>query len=394
VIPITKYQIIDKGGIVCIYHFSLKIQSSPGSESIRFISYTFITKAGVVLKISPLITRSYHVDLFQNFMKEIENEGHEVMAFSLKDNLTKSLIETFKIKNDYYGVHSEKFFYKAISPLYHRISLLQGLNRFDPDLILSVNSLPLAPFTYLFDAPSVVFLDKQLGKKEEHLVFNYSDKIVTPDCYHYDVPKGKHLTHSSYHTLAYLHPNRFTPDDRVLEKLDVDQKEYVVVSFEEKPHLEMDLKEEPLRRRQMIDLVRFLDDHSRVFLDERGLVPEPLEKYIPSIPPRQYLDLIANARLVIGNEPITSSEAGVLGVPWIYVSGSTTYSLEDQELRYEIGSQVYNVEEAEELAEMILTGEVEPDFELSRKHILKDKTDLTNWMLTLVKVFKKFGYLK
>ncbi len=352
-----------------------------------------MSTTGVVLKISPLISRSYHVNLFQNFIEEMEDEGHEVMAFSLKDDLTKSLLGTFKIKNQYYGKHSQKFFYKTIAPFSTRITLLRKLNKFDPDLILSVNDLPLAPFTTLFEAPSVVFLDEVPGRRKEHLIFNYSSKIVTPDCYHSDVPENKQLTHSSYHTLAYLHPNRFTPDEKVLEKLDVSSKEYVVVSFRGKTYLDMDLKGELLKRREMIDLVRSLDDHVQVFVDDRGYVPEPLEEYIPSIPPHQYLDLLVHAKLVVGNEPIISSEAGVLGVPWIYVSNSTPYPLEDQEIRYEIGSQVYDVEEAEELAKKILTGEVEPDFEISRKQILKDKSDLTNWMLTLVRAMDKFDYI-
>lgn len=346
------------------------------------------------MKVSPLISRSYHVNLFRNFVKEMEDEGHDVMAFSLKDELTESLLEAFEIKNKYYGTHSQKFSYRAIAPFYNRISLLRNLSKFDPDLILSVNTSPLSPFTSLFDAPSVVFLDEQPSRRDAPLIFNYSTKIVTPDCYHADVPEDKHLTHPSYHSLAYLHSDRFTPDDEVLEKLDVSKEEYTVVSFRKNTYLDMDVKEELLKRREMIDLVRFVEKHSCVFIDDRGYVPEPLEKYIPSISPRQYLDLLANAQLVIGDEPITSSEAGVLGVPWIYISGSTTYSLDDQEIRYEIGSQVYDLEEAEELAEAILSGEVEPDFEASRKRILKDKADLTKWMLTLVEVLKKSDHIK
>ncbi|MBS3816182.1 MAG: DUF354 domain-containing protein [Candidatus Thermoplasmatota archaeon] len=346
------------------------------------------------MRISPVITRPYHVYLFKNFIEEIEKKGHEVLTFSMKNDLTDDLLKNLKIPNKKYGQHLSYPLSEIIGPFYDRCSLLNKINGFDPDLLLSVNNLPLAPLSSLLDTPAVVFLELKPNRKNEHLIFNHASKIVTPDCYHSDIPKEKHLSHASYHSLAYLHPNRFTPDDEFLDKMDLGSEDYVMVSFSKRTSHDLDMKRPKLQRREMIDLVRTLDNHCRVFIDDRGRVPEPLKEYEPSIPYHKYLDLMAKSELVIGDNPITSSEAGVLGIPWIYISDSLPYTLEDQEVHYEIGTHVHDVEDGEELAEMILTGEIEPDLETSRKKILKDKTDLTSWMLTLVQAMKKFNYIK
>ncbi len=340
------------------------------------------------MKISPLVSRPHHVHFYQNLIKELKEEGHEILLFHTGNELTRELLEPLGIDNKVFGRLIDRRVTKLVSSLYTKTSLLRGLKSFEPDLILSVNGLPPSPFNSLIDVPTVVFLDTEPHHMEEYLLFNYASNIVTPDCYHADVPKKKHLEHPSYHSLAYLHPNWFTPDKRVLKELDLEPKNYVVASFSKYIEKKIDLKRHPLRRRQIIDMVRDLGDHCKVFVDERSYVPSPLKDHCPDIHPSKYLDLLANAALVIGDHPVVSAEAGVLGTPWIYISNYSTFTLEDQELHYEIGSQVPTVEEGEELAEMILTGELELDVDKSRKKILRDKTDLTSWMLKLVKTLR------
>ncbi|MFP4608485.1 MAG: hypothetical protein ACLFNY_02770 [Candidatus Aenigmatarchaeota archaeon] len=323
----------------------------------------------------------------------MDDRGHDLLLFHTGNELTKELLDPLKINHKSYGRYFETEVTKVLSSLYNKTSLLRELKRFDPDLILSVNGLPPSPFHSLLDVPTLVFLDTKPEPQDEYFLFNYASKLVAPDCYHADLPKDKQLTHSSYHALAYLHPQRFTPDTSIFDELDIEPGEYVIASFGKYIGQKIDLKRHPLRRREVIDLVRDLDDLCKVFVDRRAHVPQALEDHCPSIHPAKYHDLLAGAALVIGDNPVVSAEAGVLGTPWIHISNYSTFTLEDQEIHYEIGSQVPDLEESKDLAEMILKDELDTDFERSRKEILKDKTDLTKWMLTLVKVLKRSGYL-
>ena len=48
----------------------------------------------------------------------------------------------------------------------------------------------------------------------------FSTKIFNPSCLKYNKWKNKRVLYDSYHELAYLHPNYFTPDAQILNKYD------------------------------------------------------------------------------------------------------------------------------------------------------------------------------
>jgi len=340
------------------------------------------------MKISPLVIHPHHIDFFENLYHELKSKGHNVLCLVRGDKVNKKYLLESDIKHSFYGSGLDSYLPQFFPKYRNQFSLVRKLVAFRPDLVFSVNSLPCSPYNSIFNIYSVTFLDRKLQNKEEKRIFNYADKIVTPDCYPFDVPSDKQLSYPSYHSFAYLHPKRFEADSTVLDSLTVKSKDYVFVSFARRSW-EGFTDDDLLPRREKIDIVRNLSEHRRVLVDGRGSVPEPLAEYVPSIPLNRYNHLLANAELVVGDDPIICSEAGVLGIPWIFISKSSTPTLEEQEIQYEIGSQVESVEEADELAEMILTGEVEPDFDRARKEILNDKIDLTSWMIKFVEIYDR-----
>jgi len=340
------------------------------------------------VKISLLILQPHHIDFFKNLFHELDEEGHKVWCLIRGDEINRRILSNSEIKCSFYGNEPRGHLPRFVYSTRNKVSLIRKLLAFRPKLTLSVNSLPPSPFNSIFNTASGVFLDYKLRKKDERKLFNYADKIITPDCYPFDVPSKKYLSHPSYHSLAYLHPSRFKPDFQVLENFSIEPKDYVFVSFARKHWIE-GKDHNLLQRRDKIDIVRSLEDQCKVFVDERGYVPEPLEEYIPPVSLIEYDHLLANARLVVGDNPMVSSDAGVLGVPWIFISDSKAPTLEEQEVHYEIGTQVADIKEAEKLAELILTEEIEPDFERARRDILTDKIDLTNWMIRFVEVYER-----
>lgn len=340
------------------------------------------------MKISLLILQPHHLDFFKNLYEELEAKGHNVWCLVRDDEINRLYLSGSDIKHTFFGNKPGDHLPKFVHHTRNKLCLISKLLALRPDLALSVNSLPPSPFNSIFNTTSVVFLDYKLRKKEERSLFNYADKIVTPDCYPFDVPSNKHVFHPSYHSLAYLHPNRFNADIQILEQLSIEPKDYIFVSFAREDWIE-GKDQNLLQRREKIDIVRALDEHCEVFVDERGSVPEPLKEYIPSVSLDEYNHLLANAKLAVGDDPIVSSEAGVLGVPWIFISESTAPTLEEQEVHYEIGTRVADVEEAEKLAGMILTEEIKPNFQKARRDILKDKMDLTEWMIKFVKAYQQ-----
>lgn len=318
----------------------------------------------------------------------MKGKGIDFHALVRSDDVTQSLLKQSKLRFSEYGASSKKYVPESFSSFRDKMSLVKKLRSYDPDLILLINEPPPSPYSNILNIPSVVFVNRLLGENKK-TIFNSADKIVVPDCYHFDVPKGKKLSHTSYHSLASLHPNRFTPDEGVLDELETEPESYVFVSFEreKKGHSSDDTY---LRRKEKIDLVRNLDENRKVFIDGRGSVPDPLREYLPRIPLNKYNDLLAFSELAVGTNPEVLSGAGVLGVPWIYLSKYPTPVLEEQEVHYEIGTQVEDIEKAKEISEKLLSNEIKIDFKDIRKEILDDKIDLTSWMIEMLKEMEKY----
>ena len=107
----------------------------------------------------------------------MEDEGHEVMAFSLKDDLTKSLLRTFEIENEYYGSHSQRFFYRTIAPFYTRFSLLQNFKELKNEIgPVNTNELTLGDVNFNRESDIYYILLRRFLKSKNYNVRNrYSE---------------------------------------------------------------------------------------------------------------------------------------------------------------------------------------------------------------------------
>ena len=151
----------------------------------------------------------------------------------------------------------------------------------------------------------------------EPLVTKYghplSDIVFTPDCIH---RKTKHAVYyAGTHELAYLHPNRFTPDPSVLQHAGLAEGErFFIMRFVAlKGH--HDVGQAGLSLEQKRALVDLLKAHGRVIItSERAVEPE-FEPYRLPVPPEEIHSLMAYSSMFVGDSQTMTSEAAILGVP-------------------------------------------------------------------------------
>lgn len=80
-----------------------------------------------------------------------------------------------------------------------------------------------------------------------------------------------------------------------------------------------------------------------------------------------------------------ASEAGVLGVPWVYVSNTTRGYLTDQEHRYGLGFTVGDWEAAEEKAADLMGREnLRSSWKAKRKRLLSEKVDVSEFIADFI----------
>ena len=75
------------------------------------------------------------------------------------------------------------------------------------------------------------------------------------------------------------------------------------------------------------------------------------------------------------------SKAGVLGVPWIFVSNQTRGYLEDQEKNYGLGYCLKTPQQALERAfELLESDNLKKEWQKKRRKLLNEKIDVTKFM--------------
>ena len=190
-----------------------------------------------------------------------------------------------------------------------------------------------------------------------------------------------HTLYAGYHELAYLHPNRFTPDPAVLAEFGVSPGEpYSIVRFVSWQAVH-DRRERGLSAKQKRHLVEVLQRRGRVLISSEGALTGDLAGLAARGPVEKIHHLIAHARLVVGESATMSSEAAVLGVPAVYIATTGRGYTDDQERRYGLVRHF-----TEDQYDMALTAIEEilaappATWHDARQRLLAEKIDVTAWM--------------
>jgi predicted glycosyltransferase len=228
--------------------------------------------------------------------------------------------------------------------------------------------------------PAVVFYDTEFAVQTNRVVYPLAYSVCTPDCYQGKVP-GRHPQYAGYHELAYLHPNRFTPDPAVLAEFGVSPGEpYSIVRFVSWQAVH-DRREHGLSAKQKRHLVEVLQRRGRVLISSEGALTGDLADLAARGPVEKIHHLIAHARLVVGESATMSSEAAVLGVPAVYIATTGRGYTDDQERRYGLVRHF-----TEDQYDMALTAIEEilaarpATWHDARQRLLAEKIDVTAWM--------------
>lgn len=256
-----------------------------------------------------------HVHLLHGVAEEMNKRGHKVF-YSVRDiPVAKRLMEHYGMTPWIdLGGKKDSLLGKAQTVLSQDMQLLRFVRRNHIDLGLS-SGLVLSHVSRLTKMKSFMFDDDD--DAAEPLVTKYghplSDIVFTPDCIH---RKTKHAVYyAGTHELAYLHPNRFTPDPSVLQHAGLAEGErFFIMRFVAlKGH--HDVGQAGLSMEQKRALVDLLKAHGRVIItSERAVEPE-FEPYRLPVPPEEIHSLMAYSSMFVGDSQTMTSEAAVLGVP-------------------------------------------------------------------------------
>jgi len=279
-----------------------------------------------------------HVHLFKNFAWKMQKKGHELFFTCRDKEFEIYLLEHYGFKYKSFG----KKYKSSVGKIWGIFDFgfkefVEGL-KFKPDIFLSHGSIYASHAAFLLRKPHISLEDS--GNMEQiRLYLPFTDAVISPDILEIDLGK-KNLKCSSYHELSYLHPNNFHPDNSILSRYGLDEtKKYAILRFVSW-NASHDKGQTGLSAEEKEDVIdNLISKKIKVLITSETELPKKFKQFDNNFQPEDIHHLLAFARIVISEGATLASEAGVLGIPTIYVNSIIRCYNEDQEKRY---GTVYN----------------------------------------------------
>lgn len=330
------------------------------------------------------------VHLFKYLIRELEHLGHQCKITTIAKDVTLHLLEAYGFPYEVVGEGKPTLITKALELIRIESRLYRIARLFQPDILVGgVGNVYVAHVGLLLGKPSIVFDDTEHAKIDHFLMDPFASVICTPSCYLDDIGP-KQVRYNGYHELAYLHPNRFTPNPAVLRELGLTENDtFIIVRFVswEASH---DVGQCGIRDK--IGLVKDLERYGRVIITSEGPLPPELEEYRMRVSPEKLHDLLYYATLYIGEGATMASEAAVLGTPSIFISSlaGTMGNLVEIEETYNL---LYSFTDGniamDRVIKILQIPASKENWRIKRVRLHEDKIDMTAFMVWFIENYPR-----
>lgn len=318
-----------------------------------------------------------HVHLFRNFILFLKKEGHKVIVVSRKKDVTENLLDHFKIEH-YPITEAAVNRYGMLKELITRnkfIFQLHKKHRFDAALGTSA-SIGFLKLRYGVHAYNFNEDDDDVIRLYSWLTYPFATKIINPDCLKFKKWRNKRILYPSYHELAYLHPNSFTPDQEIVKSYNLKSRGYVVIRLSAlSAHHDKGIK--GISNETLKQIEELLSGYRIIKSEEK--------KESTQIKPWDMHHVLAHAKMIISDSQTMTAEAAVLGIPSVRINGfvGRISYLEELEHKYNLTFGFRPGQEAEmlkKIEQLLSEKDLENIWQKRRQIMLRDKINLTDWM--------------
>ena len=327
------------------------------------------------------INHPAHFHLFKNTIRILQSKGHNITITARDKEVTTELLQNSGLAFKTLTKARRRLLGLAVELLMRQSKLAPILIKRKINLCVSVTGACSVHIAKLLGIPSLIFYDTEHATLQNALAIPFATKYITPDCYQ-NPRKQNQILYPSVHELAYLHPNYFTPNPSIYDELQIKQDEkYVVMRFVSwgASH---DVGQRGISVNLKRNLIKTLTPYAKVFIVSEAPLDQEFQQYQLNISPEKIHDALYYATLFIGEGATMASECACLGTPAIYVNSLKLGYISEEAQKYTLIYDLLNEQEILRKSEEIITNDaIKEQWAEKRKQFLKDKIDLTVWMV-------------
>lgn len=261
-----------------------------------------------------------HFHLYKNVISKLNRDGHNTFVLIKTKDILQELLDNAHIP--YYNILPKVDTKKT------KFTLARNILKRDWKIFwfsirhhidLFTGSTPhVTHIGWLLNKPSIVTGEDDAAVIPAFIttVKPFVKEFLSPAVCNNGVLDTKSVKYASYHELAYLYPNHFTPDKQVVEQYFSTEKPYFIIRFA-KLNAHHDKGISGINTEIAHQIINILKPYGDIYItSERELEPQ-FEQYRIRINPLDMHHVMGFAQLYIGDSQTMAAEAGVLGTPFI-----------------------------------------------------------------------------
>ncbi len=334
------------------------------------------------------IAHPAHVHLVKHTYDELIKRGHNLYV-TVKDIPSAILLlDKYNIPYIYQGGKKDSLIGKAISQLGYNLRILKLKYKKKIDLGFG-SSITLAHISRITRMKAIILDDDDDAAEPLFVKYAhpFADVVLSPDC---NIrATNKLISYTSYHELAYLHPNQFIPDESVLSELGLKESDiYFILRFNAfKAHHDVGVDGLSIENKRK--LIAYLETKGKVFITTERNIDEEFKKYQLMISPEKVHSLMYYATMLIGDSQTMTSEAAVLGTPAVKCNtfaGKLTVPNELEE-KYQLCYSFLPIEDAKffaKIEELLNIPNLKSVWKKRKEILIKDKIDVTAFFVWFI----------
>ena len=329
-----------------------------------------------------------HVHYYSGFASIMKLHGHEVKFTARKKDVSIDLLRYYNTDFECVGNTRSGFYRKVIGIVVFSVKIYTICKRFRPDVLMGAGALYLYLASFSMRLPIVISTNTEVDPIM-WLYARFLPCIITPRSFSYRIPSKKHVTYPGNCEMAYLHPKRFSPDEKVLAKYGIKPKERLIlvrfVSFVASD----DYGKRGIDGTSKVKLINRLLSYGKVIISSESELNDELSRYrLESNPEYEVGDLQSleyYAELFIGDSGAMASECSVLGTPSIYVSSKSLGFISELTDKYKLCYQLIDIDDAIGKAiELLSSEDTARIWELRRERLLFEAIDVSAFLVWFI----------
>ena len=338
------------------------------------------------MKILVHISHPAQFHLYKNAIRNWKDDGNEVFVIIKTKDILEDLLNEAGIQ--YYNVLPVAHRKSKIGLLWDLLvrdwRIMRFAQKHEIDM-LTGSSVEVAHVSWILHKYSVNTGEDDMAVVPafEKAVGPTMQTILSPVTCNNGKFEPKSIHYEGFHKLAYLHPNQFMPDKKVVEKYFNPNKPYFLLRFAElKAYHDLDASVHGINTAIAQKLVDILKPHGDIYItSERQLEPQ-FEQFRLHINPLDIHHIMAFAKIYVGDSQSMAVEAAMLGTPSVRFNdfAGKIGVLEElqQKYRLTIGIPCSDQGRLYDTVKTLLSmPNLREEFQQRRQKLLADKIDVT-----------------